>query len=56
MVCSSIEKEEQEAILASLGNKNKYENKKQYCHQIALQLVKLNRISINPEYKPTKVQ
>jgi len=56
MVCSSIEKEEQEVILATLGNKNKYENKKQYCHQIASQLVKLNRISINPEYKPTKVQ
>lgn len=52
IVCSSLQKPAQEKILSDLGNTNKYGTKAEYCHNIALQLMRMDRLSINPEWKP----
>ena len=52
IVCSSIQKNVQDNVLQQLGTTEKFTNKNENCHQIALQLIKNERITFYPEYKP----
>lgn len=52
--CSSLLKKIQEQILQEYGVTEKYETKQQNCKQIAVQLVKNNRMTLYPEYKPLR--
>ena len=52
IVCTSLQKQEQEKILNDLGNMSKFDTKAEYCHQIAKTLKTLNRLTLYPEYKP----
>lgn len=52
IVCSSIQKIVQDTVLQQLGTREKYNNKNENCHHIALQLIKNERMTFYPEYKP----
>jgi hypothetical protein len=52
MVCTSLQKPAQDKILNDLGVADKPKTKADYCHSIALQLLRMNRITIYPEWKP----
>ena len=55
IVCSSLKKADHLTILNDLGldpNADKKNTKFTYCNKIAIELYKINRISILPEYKP----
>ena len=53
IVCSSLKKEEHNSIFKQLNLYDDGKNKKySYCNKIAIELYKINRISILPEYKP----
>jgi hypothetical protein len=52
IVCTSLNKKIQEDILTVLGNDN-ISDKVSNCKNIALDLYKIKRITIYPEYKPT---
>ena len=51
-VCKTLDKKEQEEILKELGNTKIYENKVDNCLNIALELMKHERLILLPEYKP----
>ncbi len=55
MVCTSLQKPTQDKILNDLGSTNKPKTKVEYCHSIALQLLRMNRLTIYPEWKPSVV-
>lgn len=50
--CSSLLKKNQEQILQENGITEKYDTKQQNCKQIAIQLMKNNRMILYPIYKP----
>jgi hypothetical protein len=52
MVCTSLKKPIQDNIMQELGMDNKVSTKADNCHQIAMQMYSIGRISLNPEYKP----
>lgn len=52
IVCSSVQKTVQDNVLQQLGIKEKYNNKNDNCHHIALQLIKNKRMTFYPDYKP----
>jgi hypothetical protein len=52
IVCTSLQKQAQDNILKELGVNKIYDTKAENCQQIAIQLFKLNRLTIYPEYKP----
>jgi hypothetical protein len=55
IVCSSVQKVVQDNVLQQLGTNEKYSNKNENCHHIALQLIKNKRITFYPEYKPLMI-
>jgi hypothetical protein len=52
IVCTSLQKQEQDTILKELGVNQAFETKAEYCHQIAIDLMRKNRLTLFPEYKP----
>ena len=52
IVCSSLQKQAQEAVLAQLGITTGFSTKVENCHNIALEMMKSNRLTIFPQYKP----
>ena len=52
IVCTSLQKQEQDTILKELGVNQAFETKAEYCHQIAVDLMRKNRLTLFPEYKP----
>lgn len=52
IVCSSLQKQAQDAILRELGFNQTFTTKAEYCHNIALQLYGMKRLTLYPEYKP----
>lgn len=54
IACTSLKKNEHAGIFKQINLDDENDNTKiTYCNKIAVQLLKLNRISLNPEYKPT---
>ena len=51
--CTSLQKKEHSNILENIGSSNKYDTKVDSCNAIALELLKIKRITLYPEYKPT---
>jgi hypothetical protein len=55
IVCTSLHKPQHEKLLEDLGLKKDKFTKNQYCSNIATHLYKINRISLNPSWKPKLV-
>jgi len=51
--CNSLQKKEHSDILEKLSVTDKYDTKVDNCNAIALELLKINRLTLYPEYKPT---
>lgn len=52
IVCTSLQKQEQDTILKELGVNQTFETKAEYCYQIAFNLMQKKRLTLFPEYKP----
>ena len=52
IVCSSLQKSAHNKIIEEMGIPSIYDSKIENCNYIALELLKMNRISLNPEWKP----
>ena len=50
--CNSLQKKEHSNILENMSISNKYDTKVDSCNAIALELLKINRLTLYPEYKP----
>ena len=52
IVCSSLQKNAHDKIIEDMGIQSKYDTKIENCNYIANELLKINRLTMNPEYKP----
>lgn len=52
IVCSSLQKSAQDKIIEDMGLQSKYNTKIENCNYIANELLKINRLTMYPEYKP----
>ena len=52
IVCTSLHKPQHRQIITDLNMTDGKFTKDNYCHNIATELYKINRISLNPEWKP----
>jgi len=52
IVCTSLHKPQHRQIINNLNMPDGKFTKDNYCHNIATELYKINRISLNPEWKP----
>jgi hypothetical protein len=52
IVCTSLHKPQHRQIINDLNMSDGKFTKDNYCHNIATELYKINRISLNPEWKP----
>jgi len=53
IVCTSLQKKEHTKIFKEIGLDDTEKNSKEsYCYKIAVQLYKIKRLSLLPEYKP----
>lgn len=52
IVCSSLNKQDMRSVIERMGIPYVYDTKIENCNYIARELLKMKRISINPEYKP----
>lgn len=52
IVCTSLHKPQHRQIISDLNMPDGKFTKDNYCHNIATELYKINRISLNPEWKP----
>ena len=54
MACTSLKKKDHSDIFTKLHLADEQNNTKiTYCNKIAVELLKINRMFMNPEYKPT---
>jgi hypothetical protein len=52
IVCTSLKKKEHGKIMEELSLEDKGNTKDEYCNKIAIELYKINRMTILPIYKP----
>lgn len=52
IVCTSLQKKEHNKILTDLGLEDIKNTKQSYCNKIAIELAKINRLTLLPQYKP----